>query len=86
MEGLKTKEGRGRKPLLSQEKDREAVRKAIEQNRQSLTAAKAAFEAQGGKGVSQDTLRRFLKALAADTNASEKGQAAHPIKTYTTIK
>ena len=68
VEGLKTKEGRGRKPLLQKEKDSEAVRKAVEQNRQSLSAAKAAFEAQGGVNVSQDTLRRFLKALVADTN------------------
>ncbi len=68
VEGLKTKEGRGRKPLLQKEKDSEAVRRAVEQNRQSLTAAKAAFEAQGGKGVSDATLRRFLKALVADTN------------------
>ena len=68
VEGLKTKEGRGRKPLLSKEQDSEAIRKAVEQNRQSLSMAKAAFEAEGGKAVSEETLRRFLKALVADTN------------------
>lgn len=68
VEGLKTKEGRGRKPLLSKQKDSEAVRKAVEQNCQSLSAAKAAFEACSGKELSQETLRRFLKALVADTN------------------
>ena len=59
IEGLKTKEGRGRKPLLSREKDSEAVRKAVEQNPQSLSAAKTAFEACGGAKVSDEVLRRF---------------------------
>lgn len=65
LEGLKTKGGRGRKPLLSREKDAAAVRKAIEANRQSLSAAKSAFEAGGGTSVSDETLRRFLKVLTA---------------------
>ncbi len=68
LEGLKTKQGRGRKPLLSKEKDSEAVRQAVEQNRQSLSAAKVAFEACSGKELSQETLRRFLKVLVVDTN------------------
>jgi transposase len=68
IEGLKTKPGRGRKPLLDKEKDSTAVRTAVEQNRQSLSAAKAAFEASSGKTVSEETLRRFLKVLVADTD------------------
>jgi transposase len=68
IEGLNTKEGRGRKPLLCKEKDSEAVRKAVQANRQSLSMAKAAFEAQGGAKVSDETLCRFLKVLTADTN------------------
>ena len=67
IEGLQTKEGRGRKPLLKQEKDGVPLREAVQENRQSLSAAKAAFEAQGGTKVSEETLRRFLKVLTADT-------------------
>ena len=67
IEGLNTKAGRGRKPALNREKDSEAVRKAVQENRQSLSAAKAAFEASGGARVSGEVLRRFLKALVADT-------------------
>ena len=66
IQGLSTKAGRGRKPLLSKEKDSQAITAAVKQNRQSLSVAKAAFEAQGGTSVSTDTLRRFLKALVAD--------------------
>lgn len=68
LEGLKTKAGRGRKPLLDKQSDAKRIRKAVEQNRQSLSHAKAAFEAQGGTKVSDETLRRFLKALVADIN------------------
>jgi transposase len=68
VEGLKTKAGRGRKPLLSKAQDSEAISKAVAQNRRSLSMAKAAFEAAGGKNVAAETLRRFLKALVAGTN------------------
>lgn len=66
--GLLTKPGRGRKPLLHKDKDGAALTEAITRNRQSLPAAKAAFEAAGGSSVSCETLRRFLKVLTADIN------------------
>lgn len=66
IEGLKTKKGRGRKPLLKREEDALAVLEAIKTKRQRLQSAKAEFEANTGKKVSRDTLRRFLKVLAED--------------------
>lgn len=66
IEGLKTKKGRGRKPLLKREEDSLAVLEAIKTKRQRLQSAKAEFEANTGKKVSRDTLRRFLKVLAED--------------------
>ncbi len=68
LEGLLTKTGRGRKPSLTVEADGEAVRRAVEANRQQLEQAKLAFEAESKKGVSHATLRRFLKVLAVDIN------------------
>lgn len=86
IDGLLTKPGRGRKPLLDAAQHGPDIIEAVKANRQSLKAAKAAFEASqtskaGVNGedssqqaqqilrVSDDTLRRFLKELTADTNA-----------------
>lgn len=69
IQGLKTRPGRGPKPKLSREKDGPALISAVQQNRQSLKAAKAAYEAEKGAAaaqVSDQTLRRFLKALTAN--------------------
>jgi transposase len=74
IEGLKTKKGRGRRLLLCPQQDGNAIITAVKANRQSLSAAKAAYEAAGGKQVSADTLRRFLKVLTADTEGLESGQ------------
>ncbi len=68
IEGLKTKKGRGRKPLINKTTDESKVLESVKANRQRLQTAKAEWEAQSGKSVSRDTLRRFLKALADDTN------------------
>jgi transposase len=68
IEGLLTKTGRGRKPTLTVEADGEAVRRAVESNRQQLEQAKLTFEAESKKEVSRATLRRFLKVLAVDIN------------------
>lgn len=67
--GLVTKPGRGPKPKLNQQADSAAVLAAVKANRQRLSAAQTEFEAQGGKAVSRDTFRRFLKSLADATNA-----------------
>ena len=74
--GLKTRPGRGRKPLLARVPDEAAVRAAVQANRQRIALAKAAWEAQrasGSPAVGRDTFRAFLKALVADTNASAAG-------------
>ena len=46
--------------------DEEAVRRAIEQDRQSVSKARAAWEQSSGKEVSDATFKRFLSALAQD--------------------
>lgn len=66
--GLKTKAGRGRKPLLTIATDSERVKAAVEANRQSLRRATEAFKAESNQTLSHDTLRRFLKSLVDDTN------------------
>jgi transposase len=68
IEGLENRPGQGAKPIISKEADEETIRKAIEADRQSLKAAKAAWEASSGKISSDETFRRFLSALAQDIN------------------
>lgn len=69
IEGLHTKPGRGRKPIINKEEDQEAVLAAVKANRQRVDMAKAEWEtANAEKKVSRDTFRRFLKALAAGTS------------------
>ena len=68
IEGLKTKKGRGRKPLINKTTDEVLVLASVKANRQRLQTAKAEWEAESGKSVSRDTLRRFLKVLADNTN------------------
>ena len=67
LEGLKTKKGRGRKPILSKDTDLAAVRAAVRENRQRLSLAKAELEQQLGKEFSVLTLKRFLKKTVAAT-------------------
>lgn len=70
IEGLKTKEGRGRKALINKEQDQAPILEAVKANRQRVDMAKAEWEAQNAdKKVSRDTFRRFLKALAANISA-----------------
>jgi transposase len=70
--GLKTKTGRGRKPVLDTERDLEQVRQVVVQERQRLSQAKFLLEQQMGKEFSLKTLQRFLKKLSVATNASGK--------------
>ena len=65
IEGLKTRSGRGRKPIMDSS-DEEAVRCAIEQDRQCVSKARVAWEQATGKEVSDMTFKRFLSALAQD--------------------
>ena len=65
IDGLKTRPGRGRRPIMDCS-DEEAVRRAIEQDRQSVSKARAAWEQASGKEASDSTFKRFLSALAQD--------------------
>ncbi|HFD31970.1 MAG TPA: helix-turn-helix domain-containing protein [Gammaproteobacteria bacterium] len=68
--GLQTKPGRGRKPILNKEQDAEKVKAAVKKERQRLKHAKEALEQELNKKFSLLTLKRFLKNLSADGNAS----------------
>jgi len=70
--GLLTKAGRGRKKLLHQQEDAPAIELSLQAHRQSLKAAQAAYEANGGKKVSEDSLRTFLKVVATPIKESAK--------------
>jgi len=63
--GLETRQGRGRKPIMDCS-DEEAVRLAIEQDRQSVNKAREAWQQATGKEASESTFKRFLAALAQD--------------------
>ena len=65
IDGLNTRSGRGRKPIMDCS-DEDAVRRAIEQDRQSVSKARAAWEQASGKEASDSTFKRFLSALAQD--------------------
>jgi transposase len=63
--GLETRKGRGRKPIMDCS-DEEAVRKAIENDRQSVNKAREAWQNAVGKEANETTFKRFLSALAQD--------------------
>ncbi|KAA6311657.1 hypothetical protein EZS27_037256, partial [termite gut metagenome] len=65
IEGLSTKSGQGRKPLLSKEEG-VLLLEIVKSNRQRLQAVKAEWESQRGKSVSRSTLVRFLKTQTVD--------------------
>lgn len=81
IKGLKTKPGRGRKPLLTVAADQAAVRSAVADNRQRITLAKAEWESQraaGAPAVGRDAFRTFLKALVADISEFDDGRPLAP--------
>lgn len=65
IKGLHTRPGQGRKPIMDCS-DEDAVRRAIESDRQSVRAAKEAWQNASGKEAGDLTFRRFLSALAQD--------------------
>jgi len=67
IDGLHTKEGQGRKPILEEE-HYNIVRAAVEQERQRLEQAKKIVEDNIGKKMSASTLTRFLKVITAVTS------------------
>jgi transposase len=83
--GLKTKPGRGRKPILDGEADVEAVKKAVEANRQRLSVAKAELETELGKNFSTRTLERYIKNLVQAINASESVPAIRQTRRATDL-
>jgi len=52
VEGLKTRPGRGRKPIVDTQEDLERVKQAVQASRQRLCLAKAELEAELGKTFS----------------------------------
>jgi len=70
IEGLKTKSGQGRKPILNREQDEAKVKAAVKKERQRIKLAKESLEKDLGKNFSVLTLKRFLKNLSADGNES----------------
>ena len=71
IEGLRTKPGRGRKPILDAGKDLQRVKQAVQRSRQRISLAKAELEAELGKGFSTKTLERYIKNMVAAINESE---------------
>ena len=84
--GLQTRPGRGRRPLLCVETDEDSVVAVVKEHRQRIQTAKAAWEQESEKSVGLSTFKSFLKALAADTNASENAARANPAPKYTHLK
>lgn len=70
MQGLQTRVGQGRKPILNKHQDEQKVKAAVKNERQRLKLAKEALEKELNKEFSLLTLKRFLKNLSADGNAS----------------
>lgn len=65
LDGLKTRQGQGRRPILQADTDLAAVRRAVQENRQRVSLAKAELTKELGKEFSALTLRRFLKKTVA---------------------
>jgi transposase len=57
IDGLQTLPGRGRKPLLNKEIDKESILRAVKAHRQRLQTAKVEWEEQSGKTISISTLK-----------------------------
>ncbi len=83
IEGLKTRPGRGGKPILKAETDLEKVRQAVERNRQRLSLARAELEVSLGKRFSDKTLNRFVKKTIAATNELGGGENASRLRKFT---
>jgi transposase len=71
IEGLRTKPGRGRKPILDTKQDLQRVKAAVTANRQRISLAKAELEKAMGKTFSTKTLERYIKNMVLAINESE---------------
>lgn len=83
IEGLKTRAGRGGKPILKAETDLEKVREAVSRNRQRLSLVRTELEVELGKSFSQKTLNRFIKKTIAATNELGVGENASRLRKFT---
>ncbi len=81
--GLKTRAGRGGKPILKAETDLEAVRQAVAGNRQRISVARAALEETLGKNFSDKTLNRFIKKTIVDTNELGDWESESRLRKFT---
>ena len=81
--GLTTKPGRGRKAILDSAEDLEAVKRAVQANRQRLSVAKAELEAELEKSFSTKTLERYIKNMVHAINASENVPATKQTRKFT---
>jgi transposase len=70
IDGLRTRPGRGRKPVLDAERDLPSVKAAVAANRRRISLAKAELEAELGKTFSTKTLQRYLKNMVLAINES----------------
>ena len=82
IKGLETRPGQGRKPIMDCS-DEEAVRKAIEEDRQSVSKAREAWQNATGKEASDITFKRFLETLVQDISVQENAQGVNPHRSST---
>lgn len=83
LSGLRTKAGRGRKPILDAQSDLAQVRQAVQGNRQRIRLAKAELEESLGKSFCDQTLVRFVKKTLDAINESENVPARSHARTST---
>ncbi len=83
IEGLKTRAGRGGKPILKVETDLGPVREAVARNRQRLSLVRAELEIELGKKFSDKTLTRFVKKTIAATNELGGWENASRLRKFT---
>ncbi len=70
LEGLNTKAGQGRKPMICVATDETAIKAMVKEHRQRVSMAQEEWETANETKVSRATFRRFLKELADDISVS----------------
>lgn len=68
LDGLHTRAGRGRKPVLVKGQDDALVLEKVKSHRQRLGTAKAEWEKETGRSVGTTAFKSFLKSLVDDIN------------------
>ncbi|MDQ3179313.1 MAG: helix-turn-helix domain-containing protein [Acidobacteriota bacterium] len=82
IEGLKTRPGRGGKPILKVETDLDVVREAVSRHRQRISLARAELESELGKQFSDKTLNRFVKKTIVATNGLGEWENASRLRKF----